>query len=278
MKLDLEFGILCVVLLYTGLRLSEGLRAEIDRLRIEEGYLYMPRTKNGQARAVFLPVPAIEALRVHPRGLDRSGARIFKFHKSGHLYSLLRAAAARARVTLAERQAFAYSATLTAPGCAATAASICAAWSAPIAGRTSSRRRATRTWCRARKRSVPRCCWRGGDQDHGDHEQSCRCRRAHKRLDELDFMPCAILRPQVESPMTENGISDLKSKYDDNSSYAERIAVLIIVGLLVEIAAVFIFQKPWTESVTAISANALIVVGVWGELFFERRAKNPATN
>jgi integrase len=86
--------------------LSEGLRAEVDRLRLKESYLYMPRTKNGLARAVFLPPPAIEALREHPRGLDRSGARIFKFHKGGHLYSLLRAAAARAGVTLEERQAF----------------------------------------------------------------------------------------------------------------------------------------------------------------------------
>jgi integrase len=89
--LDTEFGVLCIFLLYTGLRLSEGLRAEIDRLRLEESYLYMPRTKNGQARAVFLPAPAVEALRSHPRGLDRPGARIFKFHKGGHLYTSLRA-------------------------------------------------------------------------------------------------------------------------------------------------------------------------------------------
>jgi hypothetical protein len=73
--------------------------------------------------------------------------------------------------------------------------------------------------------------------------------------------------------MIENGISELKSKYDSNSVRAERIAGLIIVGLLVEIAAVFVFQKPWVESVVSISANALIVIGVWGELFFERRSK-----
>jgi integrase len=106
MKLDIEFGILCVVLLDTGLRLSEGLRSEIDRLRLDESYLYMPRTKNGEARAIFLPSSAIEALRAHPRGLDRPGTRIFKFHKGGHIYSLLRAAAARGGVTLQERQAF----------------------------------------------------------------------------------------------------------------------------------------------------------------------------
>jgi integrase len=171
-KLDLEFGILCIVLLHTGLRISEGLRADVDKLRIAEGYLYMPRTKNGRARAVFLP--ATDALREHPRGLDRPGARIFKFHKGGHLYSLLRAAAARAGVTLEERQAFHIFCPPTARGCAAMAASICAAWSAPIAGRISSRRRAMRTSCRAKKRSARRCCRRGDAPHRAGHEQGRR--------------------------------------------------------------------------------------------------------
>jgi integrase len=105
-KLDLEFAILLVILFYCGLRLTEALQAEIDRLRVAENYLYLPTSKNQEARGVFLPKPAIAALRMHPRGLDRPGQRIFKFHKSGHLYSLLRAACARASVELPERQAF----------------------------------------------------------------------------------------------------------------------------------------------------------------------------
>jgi integrase len=90
----------------TALRLSEGLNSEIDKLRIEESYLYISRTKNSEPRGVFLPKPAIEALRFHPRGLNAPGQRIFKFHKGGHIYSLLRAAAAKAGVDLPERQAF----------------------------------------------------------------------------------------------------------------------------------------------------------------------------
>lgn len=50
--------------------------------------------------------PVVAALRRHPRGLDRAGQRIFKFHKGGHIYSLLRAAAAKGGVTLPEREAF----------------------------------------------------------------------------------------------------------------------------------------------------------------------------
>lgn len=105
-KLDSEFGLLLVFLLYTGLRLSEALRAEIDKLRISEEYLLVPKTKNGDARGVFLPEVLIGALRRHPRGLDRPGQRIFKFHKGGHIYSLLRTAAAKGGVTLPVREAF----------------------------------------------------------------------------------------------------------------------------------------------------------------------------
>ena len=105
-QLDEEFAIFLLILYYCGLRLSEGLNSEIDKLRIEENYLYISRTKNNEARGVFLPVPAIEAMRRHPRGLNRPGQRIFKFHKGGHIYSLLRAAAAKAGVDLPQRQAF----------------------------------------------------------------------------------------------------------------------------------------------------------------------------
>jgi integrase len=95
-QLDEEFAVLLLILYYCGLRLSEALNSEIDKLRIEENLLYISRTKNSEPRGVFLPMPAIEALRLHPRGLNRPGQRIFKFHKGGHIYSLLRAAAAKA--------------------------------------------------------------------------------------------------------------------------------------------------------------------------------------
>lgn len=105
-QLDAEFGVFLISLLYTGLRLGEALRGEIDKLRLDEGYLFIPRTKNGKPRGVYLPKPVVAALRRHPRGLNRPGQRIFKFHKGGHIYSLLRAAAAKGGVTLPEREAF----------------------------------------------------------------------------------------------------------------------------------------------------------------------------
>jgi integrase len=105
-QLDREFAVFLLILYYCGPRLSEVLNSEIDKLRIEENYLYISRTKNSEPRGVFLPKGAVEALRLHPRGLNRPGQRIFKFHKGGHIYSLLRAAAARAGIDLPERQAF----------------------------------------------------------------------------------------------------------------------------------------------------------------------------
>lgn len=105
--LDEEFAILLIVLCYTGMRLGEALKwFTVDRLELDRRYAFVPKTKNGEPRPVYLPLPAVEALRRHPRGLNRPHERVFKFHKSGHLYSLLRATAARAEVTLPERQAF----------------------------------------------------------------------------------------------------------------------------------------------------------------------------
>jgi hypothetical protein len=71
----------------------------------------------------------------------------------------------------------------------------------------------------------------------------------------------------------KNEIGDLRSKYDANSLYAERIAYLILVGLAVEIVGVFVLRRPWPEAALTILTTSLILIGVWGELFFERRAK-----
>jgi integrase len=105
-KLDLEFAALLILLCYTGMRLNEALQLTIESVRLDESFAYLPRTKNKEPRAVYLPPVVIAALQGHPRGLDRPGERLFKFHKGGHIYSLLRASAARANVTLPERQAF----------------------------------------------------------------------------------------------------------------------------------------------------------------------------
>jgi integrase len=108
-ELDVEFAILLMVLCYTGMRLGEALEGmKIDKLDLDgrDGYAYMPKTKNGEPRPVFLPPHLVTALRTHPRGLDRPSERAFRFSKNGYIYRLLREAAAKAGVTLPKRAAF----------------------------------------------------------------------------------------------------------------------------------------------------------------------------
>lgn len=106
-KIDIEFGILCVGFYYTGLRLTEWMRyLRCDRLRLNESYAFIPRTKNGEPRAVYLPPPLVAVLANHPRGLDRGEEPVFRFHKGSRLYAMLKLAAQRAGVTLPSRQKF----------------------------------------------------------------------------------------------------------------------------------------------------------------------------
>lgn len=67
--------------------------------------------------------------------------------------------------------------------------------------------------------------------------------------------------------------TELESKYETNSRRAERLGLLIIVGLAVEIVAAPFLGKSWLENLVTISANALIAIGVWAELYFERIAR-----
>jgi integrase len=106
-ELHHEFGLLCHTLLFTGLRLAEGTRRlTCDNLNLQEAWAIIPRTKNGKPRTVFLPDHLVAALANHPRGLSRGTEPVFKFHKGGRIYNLLNDAAAKAGVTLPERQAF----------------------------------------------------------------------------------------------------------------------------------------------------------------------------
>jgi hypothetical protein len=73
--------------------------------------------------------------------------------------------------------------------------------------------------------------------------------------------------------MSDSNNNDLLSKYEKYSTIAERLARLILLGLAVEIVAVFILKKPPLEAVLTISATALIWLGVWGELRYEKRAR-----
>jgi integrase len=102
-KLDKDFAALLIVLCYTGMRLSEALGLTWNDVRLQDVFAYVPDTKNDEPRAVFLPPVAVAAM--GNINLDLGG-KCFRFTKSGHLYSLLKAAAFKAGVDLPERSAF----------------------------------------------------------------------------------------------------------------------------------------------------------------------------
>lgn len=103
-KLNKDFAALLIVLCYTGLRLSEALGLTWNDVRLQDGFAYVPDTKNDEPRAVFLPPVAVASLgNIHGREGVR---RVFQFAKGGHLYSLLKTCFFRAGVDLPERSAF----------------------------------------------------------------------------------------------------------------------------------------------------------------------------
>lgn len=91
---DAELGLLCVMLLFGGLRISEQLAMMCDDLRLSEAFAFVPDSKNGEPQPVHLTPHMIERLRAHPRGLNRSGDRLFRFHTGGGLdFKLIQACA-----------------------------------------------------------------------------------------------------------------------------------------------------------------------------------------
>jgi Integrase len=104
-KKDKEFATFLLLLCYTGLRLEEGLSLDIGMVRLNESFAYVPDTKNGEPRPVFLPPVLVEALKEHPCGLDREGY-VFRYHKSGALYTKLKKAFKAAKVPLPPRVGF----------------------------------------------------------------------------------------------------------------------------------------------------------------------------
>jgi integrase len=89
-KIDPEFEIFLVALCYTGMRLSEALTILIDQVELSESFAYVRESKNDDPRGVYLPPIVVQALKAHPRGMDRRGKRVFRFTKCGRLYTLLR--------------------------------------------------------------------------------------------------------------------------------------------------------------------------------------------
>lgn len=91
-----ELSVFLELMLYTGMRLSEELSIFCQRVELAEATLYLPDTKNGEGRAVYLPPAAVAALARLPRGLDRPGQRVFRLRKSGRLYAMLKQVLERA--------------------------------------------------------------------------------------------------------------------------------------------------------------------------------------
>ena len=90
-KIDPEFEIFLMLLRYTGVRLGEGLGLMVDQVELSESFAYVAKTKNEDSRGVFLPPIVVQALKRHPRGMDRVDKQVFRFTKCRRLYTLLNA-------------------------------------------------------------------------------------------------------------------------------------------------------------------------------------------
>lgn len=132
--IDAEFGLFCRCLLYTGMRLGEALAIRLRDVHLDRAMIYLPETKNGEARAVHLPPPLVATLAAQPprpgrprkatagrklrdgeAGRSREGAgvrflerepdaRLFRFHAGSPLRAMLAAAKRKAGITLPRRQ------------------------------------------------------------------------------------------------------------------------------------------------------------------------------
>lgn len=95
---DREFAVLASFLCYTGLRLSEALRARCCDIDLEARSAVVGKTKNGLPRSVHLPPRLVADLASHPRALERGTQRLFRWSKSGPLYLVAERVYARAGV------------------------------------------------------------------------------------------------------------------------------------------------------------------------------------
>jgi integrase len=124
---------MCRILCYTGMRISEMLAVKLGDLDLDGRTIYLPKTKNNEARSVYLTAELVEALRAQPprkarprsdgtqrlaRGvagqsrrdaglpfLERGDeARLFRFSQGGKLRKMLSLAMRRARLVFPVRQ------------------------------------------------------------------------------------------------------------------------------------------------------------------------------
>jgi integrase len=100
-----EFALFLTFLLYTGLRLSEAARVQVEDVELQHATAFCGKTKNGEPRRVHLPPPLVAALANHPRGLDRKG-KLFQVTKTSRIYTYLEEAAQAAGVHIPDGVAF----------------------------------------------------------------------------------------------------------------------------------------------------------------------------
>lgn len=105
-KIDAELGILCTLLNYTGMRVSEPLEEmDCERVELDRAFAYIGDTKTGEPRPVYLPPVVVAALANHPRGMDRKGP-VFRFSDGRELRELFRQACEAAEIVLPKGTAF----------------------------------------------------------------------------------------------------------------------------------------------------------------------------
>ena len=131
--IDREFGLLVRFLTYTGMRLGEALNARLRDLHLSEQTLYVPDTKTGTPRPVYLPPVIVDALvgqtprSARPKAVKgrrlknglagrsqtdagkpfldrRPDATLFRFHASGRLREMLAQALKQAGLSFPQRQ------------------------------------------------------------------------------------------------------------------------------------------------------------------------------
>jgi integrase len=100
-----EFGLFLRTLCYTGMRLGEALGIRLAQIDLGQQAIYLPETKNGHARKVYLTPELVAWLANHPRGLDRPATeRLFRFRVSGALRDKLKTAMAKVGLSFPRRQ------------------------------------------------------------------------------------------------------------------------------------------------------------------------------
>jgi len=62
-RIDAEFGLFLRMLCYTGMRLNDALSIKLRQVNLERQFIYLPRTKNNEPRAVYLPKALVRALK-----------------------------------------------------------------------------------------------------------------------------------------------------------------------------------------------------------------------